>query len=81
MHAIELGSEVTQSLFSHLELEVYSRNKQKYTAGTNKREFCREMSSVAADMYLTMAVVEATNRLVGSPKGMTTTNQKQSVKP
>ena len=29
MHAIELGSEVAQSLFSHLEVEVYSRNKQK----------------------------------------------------
>ena len=27
MHAIELGSEVAQSLFSHLEVEVYSRNK------------------------------------------------------
>ena len=29
MHAIELGSEVAQSLFSHLEVEVYSRNKTK----------------------------------------------------
>ena len=29
MHAIELGSEVAQSLFSHLEVEVYSRSKQK----------------------------------------------------
>ena len=29
MHAIELGSEVAQSLFSHLEVEVYNRSKQK----------------------------------------------------
>ena len=29
MHAIELGSEVAQSLFSHLEVEVYRGNKQK----------------------------------------------------
>ena len=29
MHAIELGSEVAQSLFSHLEVEVYRKNKQK----------------------------------------------------
>ena len=29
MHAIELGNEVAQSLFSHLEVEVYNRNKQK----------------------------------------------------
>ena len=43
MHAIELGNEVVQSLFSHLEVEVYSRNKQK--------ELCHEMSSVAANMY------------------------------
>ena len=29
MHVIELGSEVAQPLFSHLEVEVYSKNKQK----------------------------------------------------
>ena len=29
MHAIELGSEVAQSFFSHLEVEVYNMNKQK----------------------------------------------------
>ena len=30
MHAIELGSEVAQSLLvSHLEVEVYNKNKQK----------------------------------------------------
>ena len=30
MHAIELGSEVAQSLLvSHLEVEIYSKNKQK----------------------------------------------------
>ena len=30
MHAIELGSEIAQSLLvSHLEVEVYSKNKQK----------------------------------------------------
>ena len=29
MHAIELGSEIAQSLFSYLEVEVYSKNKQK----------------------------------------------------
>ena len=28
MHAIEQGNEVTQSLFSYLEVEVYSKNKQ-----------------------------------------------------
>ena len=30
MHAIELGSEIAQSLLvSHLEVEVYNKNKQK----------------------------------------------------
>ena len=37
MHAIELGSEVAQSLFIHLEVEVYSRNKQKEILSWNKK--------------------------------------------
>ena len=36
MHAIELGNEVAQSLFSHLEVEVYSRNKQKRILSCNE---------------------------------------------
>ena len=39
------------------------------------------MKNSAADMYWAMAVVGATNGLVGSPKEMPTTNQKQLVKP
>ena len=60
MHAIELGSEVAQSLLvSHLEVEVYSKNKQM--------EFCHEMSNGAIDIFWAMAMVGATNGLVGSP--------------
>ena len=36
MHVIELGSEVAQPLFSHLEVEVYSKNKQKGILSWNK---------------------------------------------
>ena len=39
-------------------------------------EFCREMSNGAADVFWAMAMVGATNGLVGSPEGMPTTNQK-----
>ena len=37
MHAIELGSEVAQSLLvSHLEVELYSKNKQKGILSRNE---------------------------------------------
>ena len=36
MHAIELSSEIAQSLFSHLEVEVYNKNKQKGILSWNK---------------------------------------------
>ena len=37
-------------------------------------EFSRKMSSGVVDVFWVMAVVEATNGLVDSPKGMPTTN-------
>ena len=44
MHAIELGSEIVQSLLiSHLEVG--------YTARTKKMEFCHEISNGAANVF------------------------------
>ena len=37
-------------------------------------EFSHEMSNGVVDVFCVMAVVEATNGLVDSPKGMPTTN-------
>ena len=44
MHAIELGSEIAQSLLvSHLKIEVTTR--------TNKREFFHEMGNGVVDVF------------------------------